>query len=113
MSITLRHPATGQVKTLPQGWSWGFFLGTGLFGIPFFLRGLPLPGAGLSVFSTLGLILAFSPAGSAAAGHWLALIGLGLSVFFGLKANGMVVERHLRHGWVSGGAREAGFGAAP
>lgn len=105
MRITLRHPATNEVKILPQGWSWSFFLGTGLFGIPFFMRGLPIPGAGVAVFSTIGLILTFSPAGSAAAEHWFALVGLGLSVFFGLKANGMVIERHLRHGWVSGSPR--------
>lgn len=113
MSITLRHPVTGRTKILPQGWSWGFFLGTGLFGIPFFLRGLPIPGAGMTVFSTFGLILALSSAGSTAAEHWVALAGLGLSVFFGMKANGMVIERHLKHGWVRSGSDWQDFDRSP
>ena len=45
MSILLRNPVSGQVKRLPQGWSWACFLGVGLLGGPLFRRGLPLWGA--------------------------------------------------------------------
>jgi hypothetical protein len=30
---------------------------------------------------------------------WLIVIGLGLCGFFGLKANGMAINRHLTLGW--------------
>ena len=30
---------------------------------------------------------------------WMSLIGLGLAVFFGMKANQMAIDRYLSQGW--------------
>jgi hypothetical protein len=32
MSISLRRPATGQIKIYQEGWSWGCFFGSGVLG---------------------------------------------------------------------------------
>jgi hypothetical protein len=100
MSVSLRHPVTGEIKVQPEGWSWSVFFGSSLLGAPLFARGLFVWGAVMVVFNTTYLIVQFLPSDNAAAlDTWMYLAAIGLSAFFGMKANGMAIERYLNHGW--------------
>lgn len=100
MSVALRHPVSGRIKVLREGWSWGCFLGVGLLGLPLFSRGLAVWGAVMVTVNTVALVLGFESTKSAAAlanGVWVA--ALGLDLFLGLKANDMAIRRYLSLGW--------------
>src|SRR5579859_4772795 len=100
MSVLLRHPVSGQLKRLPQGWSWGCFLGIGLLGGPLFRRGLAVWGAVMVSVNMLALALYVAPgrAGNSLA-SLLTLVALALDGFLGLKANEMAINRYRNLGW--------------
>ncbi len=101
MSVSLRHPATGEIRVQPDGWSWGCFLGCGILGLPLFRRGLQVWGSVMVVFNIAVLVVASVPTERAATLYaWMSLIGLGMCIFFGLRANRMAIERYLSLGWV-------------
>ncbi len=101
MTVTLRHPRTGETKVLEEGWSWGCFLGCGFLGIPLFRRGLQDWGSVMVAFNIVAVIVEFVPTERALTlDTWLTIIGLGLCVFFGMKANQMAIERYRDLGWV-------------
>jgi hypothetical protein len=100
MSVALRHPVSGRVKILREGWSWGCFLGVGLLGLPLFSRGLALWGAVMVTVNTLALVLGFEATkGASALASWIGLATLGLNLFLGVKANDMAIRRYLSLGW--------------
>lgn len=100
MNVALRDPRTGRSKVLPAGWSWRCFIGSFILGVPLFRLGLPLWGALMVAFNVVALVIALVPSGRAASlDGWVTVIGLGLSLFLGLKANEMVIGRHLTRGW--------------
>ena len=100
MSVSLRHPTTGEVKVQPEGWSWGCFLGSGILGLPLFRRGLTVWGAVMVVFNTVLLIAHYIPTDRAALVYRvMSVAGIGLCLFFGLKANRMAIDRYLDLGW--------------
>jgi hypothetical protein len=105
MSVTLRHPQTGEVKVLQEGWSWGCFLGCGILGLPLFRRGLQVWGSVMLVFNIVVLIVGFGSTASAATLYfWLTVIGIGACVFFGMKANRMAIDRYVSFGWEPAGS---------
>lgn len=100
MSLTLRHPQTGEIKVLQDGWSWGCFLGCGVLGIPLYSRGLQVWGSVMVAFNLVALIVASVPTERAATlDGWLTVIWIGLSIFLGMKANQMAIDRYLSLGW--------------
>jgi hypothetical protein len=100
MSVTLRHPATGQTKVLQEGWCWGCFFGSGILGLPLYRRGLQVWGSLMVTFNIVVLIVAMIPTQRAATLYlWLSVIGFGLCLFFGLQANQMALDRYLAQGW--------------
>ena len=100
MSVSLRHPLTGEIRVMQDGWSWSCFLGSGLLGLPLFRRGLLVWGSVMVTFNFVTLAVAFSPSERAATLYgWLSIVGTGLSIFFGLKANAMAIDRCLSLGW--------------
>ncbi|HEV2300601.1 MAG TPA: hypothetical protein VGR91_03435 [Stellaceae bacterium] len=108
MSVLLRHPVSGQSKVLPEGWSWGCFLGVGLLGRPLFRRGLAVWGAVMVSVNTLALALSVAPGrGGSDLASALAFVALALDVFLGLKANEMAINRCRNLGWEVADGREA------
>lgn len=100
MSVTLRHPRTGAVTVLPEGWSWSCCIGSLILGLPLFRLGLASWGATMVAFNIVVLVVGLFPTARAAAlGGWLGLIGIGLALFLGMKANEMALNRHLALGW--------------
>ena len=110
MSVSLRHPTTGELKVQPEGWSWGCFLGSGLLGLPLFRRGLVVWGSVMVVFNTVALVAQFVPTDRATAVYQgMVVIGAGLCLFFGLRANRMAIDRYLEHGWEFADKRQKWF----
>ena len=100
MSVTLRHPHTGEIKVMQEGWSWGCFFGSLVLGLPLFRRGLQVWGAAMVVFNIVIMVVAAVPTERAATLYgWMSAIGLGLAIFFGIKANAMAIERYENLGW--------------
>ncbi|HEV2336632.1 MAG TPA: hypothetical protein VGS13_14105 [Stellaceae bacterium] len=106
MTVSLRQPLTGEIKILQEGWSWGCFLGSFILGLPLYRRGLQVWGSAMVAFNLVALFVGFVPteAGTTLYG-WLTVIGVGLCVFFGLRANQMAIDRYLSLGWEFAGSR--------
>src|SRR5579872_6191010 len=101
MTVALRHPQTGELKVLPEGWSWGCFFGSFFLGLPLFRRGLQVWGAAMVAFNIVLLVVQFVPTDRAATLYgWMSVTGAGLAVFFGLRANTMAIERYRGLGWL-------------
>jgi hypothetical protein len=101
MGVSLRHPVTGEVKVQQEGWSWSCFLGSGIFGIPLFKRGLVVCGSAMLALDLITLIVGWVPTRAADSVYfWLSVVGFGASFFFGMKANDMATQRALDRGWV-------------
>jgi hypothetical protein len=104
MSVTLRHPQTGEIKVLQDGWSWGCCLGCGVLGLPLFRRGLQVWGAAMVAFNIVALIVALVPTERAATlDNWLTVLWIGSCIFFGMKANQMAIDRYVGLGWERAG----------
>ncbi len=106
MTIALKHPQTGETKVLDEGWSWGCFFGVLILGLPLFRRGLQVWGAAVVAFNIAATIVAVVPTERAATLYgWMTAIGIGLAVFFGLRANAMAIEHYRDLGWLPADAR--------
>ncbi len=100
MSVSLRHPRTGETKVMQEGWSWGCFIGSFILGLPLYRRGLQIWGSVMVAFNVAALFVGLVPTDRAATLYgWMSVIGLGLCVFFGMKANQMAIERYVSLGW--------------
>lgn len=100
MSVALRNPRTGDIKIVPQGWCWGCFFGSGILGLPLYRRGLQTCGSLMVVFNICAMLVAVMPTARAATlGTWLTVIGIGLCLFFGARANAMALDHYLALGW--------------
>jgi hypothetical protein len=111
MSVSLRHPITGEIKVQPEGWSWSCFFGSGVLGLPLFRRGLYVWGATMLVFDITAFIVGWISTSSAEALYgWMSAIGLAGSMYFGLKANEMSINRALLDGWETTDRRRDWFG---
>jgi hypothetical protein len=100
MSVTLRHPVTGQIKVHEEGWSWSCFFGSGVLGVPLFRRGLRVWGAAVLVFDVTMLVVEWLPGQEATSLYaWMSAIAVAASVFFGMKANEMATQHDLANGW--------------
>lgn len=100
MSVTLRQPDTGQTKIMAEGWCWSCCLFCGVLGLPLYRRGLQVWGSAMVVFNIVALVVAFVPTERAATlDIWLTVIGVGLCLFFGARANRMAIDRYLDLGW--------------
>jgi hypothetical protein len=100
MSVALRHPRTGELKIVPEGWCWSCCLGSGILGLPLYRRGLQVWGSVMVVFNIVAAVVWLVPTARAATlDEWLTVIGVGLCVFFGARANGMALDRYLALGW--------------
>jgi len=91
---------TGETKIFGEGWSWGCFFGCLFLGLPLYRRGLQVWGSVMVAFNLVLLCVGLMPTSRADELYgWLSVIGFGLAVFFGLRANGMAVERYRALGW--------------
>lgn len=100
MSVALRHPVSGRIKVMPNGWSWSCFFGVGLLGLPLFARGLAIWGAVMVSVNAVALVLGFEATRSASAlAGWIGCLSLGFNLFLGFKANDMAIRRYLSLGW--------------
>ena len=100
MSVTLRQPRTGEIKVLQEGWSWACFFGSFFLGVPLYRRGLQVWGSAMVAFNAVALLAGLVPTEAAAMLYgWMSAVGLGLCVFFGMRANQMAIDRYLGLGW--------------
>lgn len=100
--VMLENPRTGDRKAVKVGWSWNFFLFSGLLGLPLFTSGLTHWGALIVVLWSLDLGLPFILPATAEPGPLVLApaiaVGL-LALYLGFKGNGMVANRHLQRGY--------------
>lgn len=94
MKVKFNNPRTNQVRSVKLGWSWSLFLSGGLMGIPLFLQGLSIWGAMVASLWVLGFVIS-----NGTGTYILSLIGIGLSIFLGLKGNEMIAKNYLKYGW--------------
>jgi hypothetical protein len=100
MTVTLRRPETGDIKVLQEGWCWSCFLFSGILGLPLFRRGLQVWGSAMVAFNIVLLVVSLVPTERAdMLDLWLTIIGIGLCVFLGARANRMAIDRYLAQGW--------------
>ena len=102
MKIMLRHPGTGDVRTVETGWSWSLLFASGFLGLPLFFRGLALWGAVMMIAWTLSLLplVADRPGVEFEAFDWgLTLVSLALCAFLGLKGNALTAKRYIALGY--------------
>jgi hypothetical protein len=92
--VSLRNKTTGEIKKLKIGWSWTCLFWSGLLGIPLFVRGLNVWGAIMVAIWAVNWFIS-DTAGTSV----LALVGIGLAVFFAIKANAMAGKQYLERGW--------------
>jgi hypothetical protein len=112
MSVRLRNPRTGAIKLVPEGWAWGCFFGSGILGLPLYRRGLPVWGSVMVVFNICAATIVLVPTARAATlDGWLTVIGIGLCLFFGARANRMALDHHLALGWEYADAGRRRFSA--
>ena len=101
MSVSLRNPLTGQIRHREEGWSWGCFLGSGFLGIPLYRRGLQVWGSVMVALDIVAFVPEFMPTERELIfDFWLTVVGLGFSIFLGMRANHMAIERYRDLGWV-------------
>ena len=79
MSVSLRRPQTGEIKMMPEGWSWGCFFGCGILGIPLYRRGLQVWGSAMVAFNVVAVLAGDALGASGHAGRIAAGAGLGNS----------------------------------
>jgi hypothetical protein len=99
--LLLENPRTGVVKPFRLGFDWSLFLFSGLFGIPLFVRGLPVWGA---VFLGLWLIdlaiVFYAPIEwSLAAQAVVSVVFFALQLWLGFYGRDRILQRHLARGW--------------
>jgi len=106
MEVNLRNKVTGEIKSQKIGWSWTCFFFSPFLGIPLFLRGLNVWGGVMlfvwGIVTAEELVLERSPSPGLGITHIeisLALVELGLSVFFGVASNRMAGKNYLESGW--------------
>jgi hypothetical protein len=100
--IAMKNPRTGEVKEVKVGWSWILFLFSGFFGLPLFLRKLSVWGGVFLALSLANVVLSIAGDNNEAAAGMtvlLMLLGLGLSIFMGVKGNEMTAKNYLEQGW--------------
>ncbi|HTT80092.1 MAG TPA: hypothetical protein VMF86_10470 [Stellaceae bacterium] len=111
MSVMLRNPRTGDTKIVPEGWCWSCCIGSGILGLPLYRRGLSMWGSVMVVFNICATVIVLVPTARAATlDTWLTVIGIGLSLFFGLRANRMALDHYLDLGWEYADAARRRFG---
>ena len=94
--VWFKNPRTGEHKKLKVGFSWTCFFFWAIFGIPLFVRKLNTWGAvGVGYMLIHYALFALLPA----ALMYLGVIGLGMSVYLGRKANEMAARNYLMMGW--------------
>ena len=100
MSVTLRQPDTGEIKIMPEGWCWSCCLFCGVLGLPLYRRGLQVWGSAMVVFNIVLIIVSLIPTERAdRLDLGLTIVGIGLCIFFGARANRMAIDRYLDLGW--------------
>src|SRR6266851_8851130 len=73
---------------------------------PLYRRGLQVWGSAMVAFNVVALLAGQVPTEEAATLYgWMSVIGLGLCVFFGMRANQMAIERYQSLGWEFAGPR--------
>ena len=97
--VPFKNPATGEVKTVKVGFSWVMFFFSPLFGLPFFMRGLPSLGARL-MLGTVGAPIFLGTIRSFTEGVTLAVVAaLTSMVLFGFIGNKVTAQHYLKKGW--------------
>jgi hypothetical protein len=100
MKVALQNKPTGEIKLQKIGWSWTCFFGSGLLGIPLFVRGLNVWGTIMILLWTADLLVPlFMISFAFLLSIVVTCIEFGLSIFLGLKANSMAGKRYLETGW--------------
>jgi hypothetical protein len=94
MKVKFNNPRTGQIKSVKVGWNWGFFMAGSLIGLPLFWSGFSLWGSVMVSLWVLGLVISHGMGRVI-----LSAIGMGLSIFLGVKGNEMIAKNYLKLGW--------------
>lgn len=102
MKVSLKNPATGELKEVKIGWSWTLFLFASVFGLPLFLRKLNIWGSiYLALYAVMMLITYLGDPDTAILGSVIFnVLFLCLNIFLAIKGNEMTAKNYLEHGWV-------------
>jgi hypothetical protein len=103
MIVALVNQKSGEKKNIKVGWSWTCFFFSSWLGVPLFLRRLNVWGAFMCAlwFAHVAAVILLSNDSETmmAEGIGFNLLLLGISIWFGLKANRMAFVQYLESGW--------------
>ena len=96
VQVWFKNPRTGEQKKLKVGFSWTCLFFSGFFGIPLFIRKLNTWGGIMVGYTLLFYLFGFTVPPVAVV---LMIVGLGVEIWLGIKANEMAAKNYLALGW--------------
>lgn len=105
MQVVMKNPKTGELKEVKVGWSWTLLFFSGFFGLPLFLRRLPIWGSVCLILMLLVMVFSYiaETRGEeiAAAIYVLSyFVLLGIIIFLAIKGNELTAKNYIEQGWV-------------
>ena len=105
MQVVMKNPKTGELKEVKVGWSWTLLFFSGFFGLPLFLRRLPIWGSVCLILMLLVIVFSYIAetrgAEIAAAIYVLSyFVLLGIIIFLAIKGNELTANNYIEQGWV-------------
>lgn len=94
--VGLKHPQTGEIKSVKVGFAWVPFLFAWFFGLPLFLRQLHVWGVVMCGLFIGGFAFAISSPELYIAASLASLV---LHFVFGFAGNAMTAKNYLKNGW--------------
>ena len=105
MQVVMKNPKTGELKEVKVGWSWTLLFFSGFYGLPLFLRRLPIWGSVCLILMLLVMVFSYiaETRGEeiAAAIYVLSyFVLLGIIIFLAIKGNELTAKNYIEQGWV-------------
>lgn len=105
MQVMIKNPKTGELKEVKVGWSWTLLFFSGFFGLPLFLRRLPIWGGVCLILMLLVMVFSYiaETRGNEIADAIYVLSYftlLGINIYLAIKGNELTAKNYIEQGWV-------------